>query len=383
VLKRIELLVGLDDAFGRAVARGVIRYAKTRRDWKLYGYGRMFHDVRELETQASPGADGIIARVETSGDARTLAALGIPVVDVAGAYPGLGFHEANNDDFLTGRRAGEYLRGLGFRRFTFCGVQGTVWSGLRREGFLEACGSSRAEIPVFERPLAWWKDREEGTTELSEWLRKIPVPSALFACNDAAGLKSAETCALAGIQVPSDLAVLGVDDEDLLCELSDPSLSSVRLDCEAIGGAAATLLDQALRGEATERGRTRAVAPVRIVERESTRIWIADDPLVAMAISRIQADGNGRINATKICAQLPACKRSVEKRFRLSTGKTLHQAILDARLDRAKRLLSQSDYGLETIAEASGFGSLQRFHLAFKKREGLTPGAWRKAGRGS
>ena len=381
-MKRIELLVGLDDDFGRAVARGVIRYAKTRRDWKLYGYGRMFHDVRELETQANPGADGIIARVETSRDARTLAALGIPVVDVAGAYPGLGFHEANNDDFLTGRRAGEYLRALGFRRFAFCGVEGTVWSRLRREGFLEACGSSRPDIPVFERSLVWWKDREDGMAELSGWLRTIPVPSALFACNDIVGLKSAETCALTGIRVPSDLAVLGVDDEDLLCELADPSLSSVRLDCEAIGSAAATLLDQTLRGEATERGRTHAVAPVRIVERESTRIWIADDPLVAQAITRIQADGNGKSNATQICAKLPACRRSVERRFRGSTGKTLHQAILDARLDRAKRLLSQSDYSLETIAEASGFGSLQRFHLAFKKREGLTPGAWRKTGRG-
>ena len=377
-MKRIELLVGLDDAFGRAVARGVIRYAKTRRDWKLYGYGRLFADPREIEEAGGPRADGIIARVESVAHARVLAAAGVPVVDVAGAYPGLGFHEANNDDFLTGRRAGEYLRGLGFRRFAFCGVEGAVWSKLRRSGFLEAGGSARGGVPLFERSLDWWKEREREAGGLGDWLRGVAAPAALFACNDIVGLKVAEACRLSGIEIPADIAILGVDDEDLLCELAAPSLSSVRLDCEGIGAAAAALLDATIGGERAERGRVQVVAPVGIVERDSSRTFLADDPLVAQAIGRIRAGGGLNENAADLCARLPACKRSVERRFKAATGKTLHRAILDERLDRAKRLLAQSDSGLEAVAEASGFGSLQRFHLAFKAREGLSPGAWRK-----
>lgn len=376
---RIELLVGLDDAYGRAVARGVIRYAKGKQDWKLYGYGRLLADPRELVSEGALRPDGVIARAESPEGARELAALGLPVVDVAGAYPGAGLREANNDDFETGRRAGEYLRGLGFKRFAFCGVEGTTWSRLRLRGFAEAAGIAAKELRRFERSLGWWRERAQGTDELAAWLSSVPKPTALFACNDAAGLKAAETCRKARIAVPEDLAVLGVDDEDLVCELADPSLSSVRLDCEGIGLAAAAMLDSALAGELSA-ARTRLVAPLSVVERESTRIVVSGDPLVSAAATWIRANVQRGVGATELVAALPASRRSIETRFKQEMGRTLREAIEDARLDRAKRLLKTTSLPLDSIAEASGFGSLQRFHLAFKEREGMTPGAWRRAG---
>ncbi|OHE68127.1 MAG: hypothetical protein A2Z99_03365 [Treponema sp. GWB1_62_6] len=372
---RIELLVGLDDAYGRAVARGVIRWAKSRGDWKLYGYGRLLSDP--AEDSSARAADGIIARIESAEDARAFASSPTPVVDVAGAFPGAGFLEANDDDFLAGRRAGEYLRGLGFRAFAFCGAERVEWSQLRRRGFAEAAGMQASRLPSFERPLEWWRDRRRDEADLAAWLRSLPFPTALFAANDVAGLKASETCRRSGVAVPDELAVLGVDDEDLLCELAEPSLSSVRLDCEGIGMAAAALLDEKLRGGAVA-SRTVLVAPREVVERDSTRIVVGSDRLVAQALSWIRANAHRGAGVEELVAALPACRRTVESRFKAGMGRTLSQALADARLDRAKRLLSSTDLPLDSVAEAAGFGSLQRFHIAFKDREGMSPGRWRK-----
>ena len=287
---------------------------------------------------------------------------------------------ANNHDFEAGRRAGEYLRGLGFKRFAFCGVEGTAWSRLRLRGSAEAAGAEARTLPRFERPLAWWRERGVGNDDLAAWLVSLPTPTALFACNDVAGLKVVETCRSVRVAVPEDLAVLGVDDEDLLCELADPSLSSVRLDCEGIGMAAAAMLDAALGGELSAR-RSHLVSPLSVVERESTRIVVSDDPLVAAASNWIRANAQLGLGAADLVAALPASRRSIEKRFRDAAGKTLREAIEEARLERAKRLLASTPLPLDSVAEASGFGSLQRFHIAFKDKEGITPGAWRRTGR--
>jgi LacI family transcriptional regulator len=374
-MPRIQLLVGLDDAYGRAVARGVIRWAKSQGDWKLYGYGRLLADPYGESPALVP--DGLIARIESAEDARAFASSPTPFVDVAGAFPGAGFLEANNDDFLAGRRAGEHLRGLGFRSFAFCAVERVEWSRLRMRGFAEAAGIHVSSLPCFERPLLWWRDRRLDEAELAAWLRSLPAPTALFAANDAAGLKASETCRRAAIAVPDELAVLGVDDEDLLCELAEPSLSSVRLDCEGIGMAAAALLDERLRTLSVS-SRTVLVAPREVVERDSTRLVVGDDRLVTLALSWIRANAHRGWGVDELIAALPACRRTVESRFKAGTGTTLSRALSDARLDRAKRLLVSTDLPLDSVAEGSGFGSLQRFHIAFREREGMSPGRWRK-----
>lgn len=386
VMRKIELRIGLDDAYGRATARGVIRFAKTKGDWKLYGAVRRDFGPLPEENEAAAGRrpDGIIARIEKAEDAKALAGLGVPVVDVAGAFPhagpaGASFLEANNDDFLTGRRAGEHLRGLGFRNFAFCGVAAVDWAKRRRRGFAEAVGAGNESMPSFERPLDWWKDTGREEPELRTFLRRLPLPAALFACNDLAGLKVVESCRRAGLAVPEEIAVLGVDDEDLVCELADPSLSSVRLDCEGIGRAAAELMDQILNGETVER--KRVVAPKEVVERESTRTMLADDELAARALSWIRANAARGVDAGELAAAFPVCRRALERRFKAAWGRTPHEAIIGARLERARRILAATDLPLDEVARESGFGGLQRFHIAFKENEGLSPGAWRRAHR--
>jgi LacI family transcriptional regulator len=220
-------------------------------------------------------------------------------------------------------------------------------------------------------------------TDPADFLSSLKPPTALFACNDTTGLRATELAGKLGIGVPESLAILGVDNEDILCELASPSLSSIQLDCEAIGFRAAAALDEVL-GSAEGRGAGGmpegsriAVPPKEVVERESTRIFACEDELVAKAVTFIRAHAHEGIDVSDLLAVVSSSRRALETRFRREMGRSLHEEILRAKLARAKRLLRETDGTIEEVAEKSGFGSLPRFHEAFKEEEGLSPGEWR------
>jgi LacI family transcriptional regulator len=392
-MRKIALCMELSDFYEHGIARGLVRYAKAKPDWRIYGYGWMFRSLTDIEKWEG---DGIIARVEDSGTADKLAGLGLPVVDVAGAYVRSHFRSVANDDFLTGYQAAIHLLGCGFARFAFLGVSGTKWSNLRKEGFeraleqhgLESAGDSRHEAawPAFERSLAWWEGGRDDQGELAAFLGGLAAPTALFACNDTTGLRATELAGASGLSVPESLAILGVDNEDILCELASPSLSSIQLDCEAIGYRAAAALDAILEGGpdggpeggGLSEGASIAVPPKEVVERESTRIFACEDALVAKAATFIRAHAHEGIDVSDILSVVSASRRSLEIRFRAAMGRSLHEEIIRVKLARAKRLLRESEATIDRIAEDSGFGNLGRFHTAFREAEGLSPNEWRR-----
>ncbi len=377
-MKSIALCMELSDFYEHGIARGLIRFSKARPDWRIFGYGWMFRPLTDLELWKG---DGIIARVETAPDADRLAALGLPLVDVAGAYRRPGFRQVTNDDFLTGHRAGTHLKSCGFERFAFLGVKSTLWSQARKTGFLAATG--RASVPVFERDLKWWEGGPEGqgSNELAAFLSGLEPPCALFACNDTTGLRATEFAGRLGLLVPEQLAILGVDDEDIICELASPSLSSVKLDCEGIGYRAAACLDAILGGSGPEPGSGLAVAPKEVVERESTMIYACSDPMVSKAATFIRSRAHEGIGVPDILTVVPSSRRALETRFRAALGRSLHEEIQRVRLGRARRLLRETQLTVEGVAADCGFGALQRFHAAFKEAEGISPGEWRKLSR--
>jgi LacI family transcriptional regulator len=450
-MRNIALCMELSDHYEHGIARGLVRYAKSKAEWRLYGYGWMFRPLADLSSWAG---DGIIARVEDTETADTLSALGLPVVDVAGAYTRPHFRGVTNDDFLTGYKAAIHLIDCGFSRFAFLGVSGTLWSGQRKAGF-EKCLAQRGvgdraaasvgdraaasvgdraavpALPSFERPLAWWESRPVGDRaadhpagdraadhpagdraaanpagdraappdlgDLEAFLLSLEAPTALFACNDTTGLRATELAGRVGLAVPESLAILGVDNEDILCELASPSLSSIMLDCEAIGFRAAAALDAILEGNPAAgiagsgsvpgvpgaglpEGARIEVPPKEVVERESTRIFACTDPLVARAVTFIRARAHEGIDVSDVLAVASASRRSLETRFRAQMGRSLHEEILRAKLARAKRLLRDTDTTIDRIADESGFGAPGRFHTAFREAEGMTPGEWRRKG---
>ena len=366
--------MGINDYYEHGIARGVVRFAKAR-DWNLSGYGWMFGSIGDI---GSWQGDGIIARIESEADADLFAGLGKPVVDVAGAYKRNSFHQVNNDDYLTGKKAGRHLSERGFRNFAFCGVTDTIWSEKRLEGFLEGAESAGG-VPVFERNLEWWEQLDRSDS-LNEWLKSLPLPGAVFACNDTAGVKITSVCRSLRIAVPEQLAILGVDNEDILCELAEPSLSSIQLDCEEIGYRAAELLDSILQRKKASSDYVTGilVLPKGISERESTRIFVSSDPLVQKAVNFIQINAHNGLDVGELAGYLNVSRRTLETRFRRVLNSSVYDRIRSARIAFAAKLLISTNATIESVASDSGFNSIQRFHAAFKAEYNMTPGMYRK-----
>ncbi|MBI9108599.1 MAG: DNA-binding transcriptional regulator [Spirochaetales bacterium] len=372
----IALCMGINDYYEHGIARGVVRFAKEK-GWNLSGYGWMFGRLDDI---TGWDGDGIITRIESSTDADLFAGLGKPVVDVAGAYSRSAFCQVNNDDYLTGRKAGLHLKERGFSNYAFCGVEKVGWSKKRRMGFADATGAE--EIPVFERSLEWWEELDRSES-LNEWLLTLPQPGAVFACNDTAGVKLTSVCRQLGISVPAGLAILGVDNEDILCELAEPALSSVQLDCEQIGYRAAELLESLLTRRSHGQTYTSEilVRPKGIAERESTRIFVSPDPLIREAVNYIRTSARRGLGVREVAEYLNVSRRTLEMRFRRVLGRSIHEEIILSRLGFAEKRLISSNITVEAVALEAGFGSIQRFHAGFKEKNGMTPGEFRNRGR--
>ncbi len=372
-MRNIALCMGINDHYEHGIARGVVHFAKER-GWKLSGYGWMFGSLDDITEWKG---DGIITRIEFAGDADLFGSLDIPVIDVAGAYSRRSFHQVNNDDFMTGKKAGIHLSERGFIHYAYCGVENVGWSKKRREGFMSGIGIS--SIPVFERSLEWWEQFDRSDS-LNDWLKSLPIPGAVFACNDTAGVKVTSVCRSLGISVPDELAILGVDNEDILCELAAPSLSSVQLDCEQIGYRAAGLLDTLLHRKNPVRSYTSEilVMPKGIMERESTRIFVSRDQLVQSVVNLIRTDVSSGITVSELADRMAVSRRTLETRFRKILKTSVHDEIVSARLSFAEKLLISTDATVESVASDSGYNSMQRFHAGFRSRHGMTPGEYRK-----
>jgi len=374
--RRVGLFMGLIDHFEHGIARGVVRFARGRPDWDLYGYGWMFQSLGSLEGW---DGDGLVARIESRKDADRMAARGIPVVDVAGAWGRPGVRQVCNDDAATGSLAARHLRLLGVGAFAFCGVPRVGWSQARREAFRAAVAPSR--VSVFEKPLAWWEGLRESSP-FDAWLRGLPKPVALFACNDTAGLKAGAACRRLGFEVPADVAILGVDNEDILCELSVPPLSSISLDLERIGWQAAEALSGFMDGR-PGRQTPILIPPREVVERASTRTVVTGDTLVDEALRLIHRAAVGAPLTVGLAVKsIPSSRRSIEKRFKKALGRSIHQEIIRHRIDAARRLLRDTNLTVAAVAGEAGFANAQRFYAAFRSLQGVTPGAYRRSYRG-
>lgn len=363
--------MGLSDYYDHRVARGIVRYAKEKGDWKLFGQGWMFSPLKQLKDWKG---DGLIIRREYAESLEPLAGFSGSIVDIANAYSSPDVQSVCNDDYLTGERAARFFLEKGFSSFAFCGAAGTKWSELRYKGFCDRIGVEG--IPVFNRPLSWWLE-EPYSIELALFLASLPKPAGVLACNDKTALRVSAVCQAEDIRVPDRISILGVDNEDIPCELSDPPLSSVLLQLERIGYSAAEKLDRMMEGNETA-GEPVLIPPAHIIERNSTALLGIEDELISRAYRILQSDRGHQNDVNSLASTLSVSRRTLEYHFRRETGKSVHEAIIDQRIRIATGLLHGSDRKLEDIAGEAGFGSLQAFFRHFREHSGTTPNRFRK-----
>lgn len=369
-MRTIGLQLRFQDSYDMAVAAGVVEYARTTRQWRLKGQGPLFS-----ETLAD--CDGLIARIESEEDARSMAALGIPVIDIANSASGGLFNQVTNDDYQTGVNAARYLKESGSRNWGWCGVSRVRWASQRLKGFLEGSGLSIAGVASFTESLAWWRQLYEVSEELEAWLSTLPKPISLFCCNDISAMKVELACQRVGIAIPDDVMVLGVDNETLICELATPSISSIQVDCRTIGYEAAVLLDGLLDGT-IHALQSRKIAPLVVIERESTRYVHCSDDQVAQALRLIKREASYGLTAAEVAAESAISRRALEMRFKKERGRTILEEIVRQRLQEASRLLIYSSLTVSEVGQLSGFTSEHRFFALFKEAYGMTPLSYRK-----
>jgi LacI family transcriptional regulator len=363
----VALLIETSNSYARGLLRGVYAYLREHRPWSIYLPEQGRGDAPPNWLKSWHG-DGIIARIENSRIAKAVRETGAPAVDVSAArlMPELPCIETDNEAIT--RLAFDHLFERGFRNLAYCGDSRFQWSierGLWFGEMAREAGCSLAVYPPDRRRAASvsWEQEEEG---LTAWLRHLPKPCGLMACYDIRGQQVLDVCRRGGVAVPDELAVVGVDNDDLLCSLTDPPLTSVAPDTHRTGFEAAELLDQLMAGRKVAGGLCR-IKPTGIVTRQSTDVLATADAEVSSAVRFIRDHACDGIKVEDVLKVVPVSRRVLESRFKRMLGHTPHEEILRVQLQRVRQLLEETDLSLSAIADRAGFKYVEYLSVVFKR----------------
>lgn len=370
---KVALLIETSNSYARGLLRGIVSYIREHRSWSLYLSEHNRGDKPPGWLKRWNG-DGIIARIENAAIAVALRGVRVPVVDVSAArlIPSLPWFET--DDVAIANLAAEHLLERGFKFFGYCGDDRYNWSNWRGEHFQNCIRAAGHACVVYRAKSAL--DDEKQVDDIAGWVRTLPKPVGIMTCYDSRGQQVLDACRRIGVAVPDDVAVIGVDNDDLLCELSDPPLSSVIPNTHRTGYEAAKLMDEMMSGKQVA-GQTHLIPPLGIATRQSTDVLAIDDRNVARAIHYIRQTACDGITVQDVIKAVPQSRRLLESRFRKLIGRTPHEEILRVKLDRVKQLLTQTDLPLEQIAERAGFTHVEYLTVAFKREVGIPPSKFR------
>ena len=379
--RKVALLVETSNAYGRELLHGIRAWLREHPSWTI--------SLGEAQRGAPPPAwlkhwkgDGIIARIETQAIAEAVVATKLPVVDLSAARlaPRVPWMETN--DRAIARLAVEHLQERGFRNFAYCGDPRFNWSQWRGQAFVAHLASLGFPCHVFgptgeKEPSDSIPNLDSDMTALVRWIKRLPRPVAIFACYDIRGMQVLEACRYLEVHTPDEVAVLGVDNDELLCDLADPPLSSIIPDGRRTGYEAAAMLDRLMGGERLQ-DEGRLFDPRGVAVRLSTDVIAVQDRHIAAAVRYIRENACTGITVSDIVANIPLSRRVLETRFRKCLGCSPHDQILRVKLDRVKRLLIETDLPLSAIADRTGFAHVEYLSVAFKKHVGRTASEFRQ-----
>lgn len=375
---RIALIVESSTIFGRQVLEGIARYVRSHQPWSIFLEQREF-GVMPPAWLLRQAWDGIISRPTDKRLAEAYRRMKVPVVDLNSLYSDLGFPRIRSDNRAIGRLAAEHMRERGFRHFAFCGYSVVEWSVLRREGFMAAIDAPRHPPQVYESPWRGRRMREwdEDQERMAKWIRSLPKPCGLMACNDSRGQQVLDACWRVDVAVPEAVAVIGVDDDETLCNLCDPPLSSIVPNPQRIGYEAAATLDRLMQGERVS-PESRLVEPIRVETRQSSDVLAVEDADVATAMMYIRAHACDHCTVEEVLRHVPMGRSSLERRFRKHLRRSPQAEINRVRIKRARQLLAETDLPLDRIAELVGYRHPEYMSVVFKRETGQTPGQYRR-----
>lgn len=366
---QVTVLVPAVSGWGRSIIKGVAAFANRHGPWHL-------HVEPEGERRLLPHGwqgDGVIARLSTPAVARAVLGLGVPVVNVSGIFlegPAAKLPRVCNDRGASGSMAARHLIDRGFRNFGYVGLPTLAYVREHQEAF--AAALDRAGFACHAHALGRGLEKTGRPSRLIAWLEGLPKPVGILTWSNVQGRAVIDACRRAEILVPEDVAVLSGDDDQLLCESCFPQLSAIAVAAERIGEQAAELL-QLLIERRPLPPTPILVPPIGIITRQSTDTLAVDNPDLVRAIGYIREHATRNIHVEDVLAAVPLSRRSLERIFQDSLGRSPAQEIRRVRIERAKQLLATTDLPIPKVATASGFGTGEYLATIFRQATGMTP----------
>jgi LacI family transcriptional regulator len=375
---RIMLLINPSRGYTRGLLRGFAQYAHLRASWTFYRpleyRDKVGRKIVQILKKLKP--DGIFMREPP--ELRRIIDMGVPTVCspyTREKIPGVANIMTNHD--AVGRIAAEHLLAQGLQHFAYCTFDNWWWSRRRRGSFSQRVAEAGFEMHEYEVPPAgeerFW-DKE--LPHIAAWLRRLPKPIGVMGCNDDRGALIIDACKLVGLKVPDEVAVVGVDNDELICDLCTPPLSSVATSLSKTGYETAALLDRMIQGK--EKGKpTLCIQPTHVAARQSTDMLAVDDPAIVSALRFIRQHGRRNIGVQEVVEQAGLSRRVVEKRFRRVVGHSIHREIQRFRAELAVRMLLETHASISAIAEAMHFTDAAHFARFFRGEKGCSPTQYR------
>lgn len=374
-MKRIILLLETSRAFGRQLIMGIARYSRLNGPWSFYKEPTDLKSSIPHLTNWKP--DGIIMR--DSLITRELLKLKIPTI--------LAIHDSKypkdlpvikTDSFAIAKMASEHLLEKGLKNFAFCGFNNYDWSKERKLYFNQfnneaGFGTHNYLSPKNVKKYDWENEQQLVT----EWIKSLPKPVGIFACNDDRGQHILEVCKMIDLKVPEEVAVIGVDNDPMVCDIGDPPLTSIALNVESAGYESAKLMDDLINDKKVYSKKI-IVSPSHIVQRQSTDILAVDDSEVAAAIRYIKKNAREKILIKDVVKKTGISRRTLEKRFRKTIHRSIYNEIRQVRVEWISRLLIETDLSISQITSLFNFTDSEHISRYFKKEKGIGLREFRK-----
>lgn len=374
--QRVLLLIEASSAFTRRLIRGITSYSQSHGPWfiTLHEGGR---DVLLKMLDDVSVYDGVIARIECNQVHQRIDATNLPFVNVSGTSFSnrVPWITVNNESVI--RLVIQEFRNNNHTNFAFFGPVRHLWGCHREKIFRQQISEAGCRFQgSFFTPLETSENSGQVQT-LEKWLKTLPKPVAIMSANDACGYQLLKVCHNACIAVPDQISVIGVNNDELLCELSYPPLTSVSTNTERIGHKSAEILDKLMSGQEVS-DRQIEVEPLGIERRRSTDSTAGADPFVELAFRFIQRHACDGINVEDVLKVVPMSRTALESAFRQLVGRSPHHEISRIRFERAHQLLAEGELRVADVAKLCGYSTVEYFSAAFKREVGISPSEYRR-----
>lgn len=362
------------NAYGRELVKGIQTYAFEHANWDLWWDQHRSHEFAHTHP-----LDGLIAVIHQLNHVPKYESLTIPVVAATGMAGKGRLPLVTIDNIAIGRMVADYFLDLGFEHLAYHSELVPKNDG-RREGYIAQIEARRPEASIYQSQwVSGMKQMPpiERQARLMEFLKDIPQPVAVMAADDTLAVEVIAACHRLGFHVPDQVAVMGVDNDELACGLCQPPISSIDLSANEVGYRAATMLHRLIRGEPVSL-RPEIVAPAGVIERPSTEKFAIHDVDLTMALRRIKESACEGITSQQIIQEVSVSRTALEKRFQKHLGRSIHQELVRVRLTHVKRLLRTTELPMPDIAARCGFSYASQLSHVFRREVGLTPMQYRR-----